>query len=152
MRACVYEDTALSVSYIKETGDKSKAALASELAAEIYGMEILERQVQDNNVNMTRFLCLTNKDEYPEDADKVSLRMVTSHTPGALYNALGIFASFSINVLRLESRPIVGRVFDYCFYLDFAGNLKDPNVQEALRRLEYDCIELDVFGNYKEYR
>lgn len=152
MRACVYEDTALSVSYIKEKGDKSKAALASELAAEIYGMEILERQVQDNNVNMTRFLCLTNKDDYPEYADKVSIRMVTSHTPGALYNALGIFASFGINVLRLESRPIVGRIFDYCFYLDFAGNLKDANVQEALRRLEYDCIELNVFGNYKEYR
>ena len=151
MTPCAYEDTALSVSYIKNAGDKTKAALASELAAEIYGMEILLNQVQDNDVNMTRFLCLTKKEEYPEDADKVSIRMVTAHTPGSLYNALGIFSSLNINVLRLESRPIFGRIFDYCFYLDFAGNLKDPDVQEALRRLEYDCIELNVFGNYREH-
>ena len=144
-----HEDTALSVSYIRDTGDPTKAALASELAAETYGMEILLPNVQDNNVNMTRFLCVTAKDEQPKDANKVSLRMVTAHTPGALFNALGIFASKRINVLKLESRPIFGRVFEYCFYLDFAGNMQDPNVGEALRRLEYDCSELEVFGNYK---
>lgn len=149
MTSCAYEDTALSVGYIKETGDKSKAALASELAAEVYGMEVLIPNVQDSDVNMTRFLCLTVTDDYPDDADKVSIRMVTAHKPGALFNALGIFASLGINVLKLESRPIFGRVFEYCFYLDFAGNMKDPNVKEALRRLEYDCSELDVFGNYK---
>lgn len=144
-----HEDTALSVSYIRDLGDKTKAALASELAAETYGMEILLPNVQDNNVNMTRFLCVTAKEEYPKDADKVSLRMVTSHTPGALFNALGIFASLGINVLKLESRPIFGRVFEYCFYLDFSGSLEDPDVREALRRLEYDTTELNIFGNYK---
>ena len=149
MTSCAYEDTALSVKYIKECGDKCKAALASELAAETYGMEVLLADVQDSNVNMTRFLCVTAKDESPEDADKVSIRMVTAHTPGALFNALGVFASLGINVLKLESRPIFGRVFEYCFYLDFAGNMQDPNVREALRRLEYDCSELEVFGNYK---
>ena len=149
MQPHAHEDTALSVSYIRDTGDKSKAALASELAAETYGMEILIPEVQDSDVNMTRFLCVTAGDEYPEDADKVSIRMVTAHTPGALYNALGIFAALNINVLKLESRPIFGRVFEYCFYLDFAGSLRDPDVQEALRRLKYDCVELDLFGNYK---
>lgn len=149
MTSCAYEDTALSVGYIKENGDKSKAALASELAAEVYGMEVLIPNVQDSDVNMTRFLCLTVTDDYPDDADKVSIRMVTAHKPGALFNALGIFASLGINVLKLESRPIFGRVFEYCFYLDFAGNMNDANVKEALRRLEYDCSELDVFGNYK---
>ena len=144
-----HEDTALSVSYIRDTGDPTKAALASELAAETYGMEILLPNVQDNNVNMTRFLCVTARDEQPKDANKVSLRMVTSHTPGALFSALGIFASKNINVLKLESRPIFGRIFEYCFYLDFAGSLEDPDVVEALRRLEYDCTELNVFGNYK---
>ena len=144
-----HEDTALSVSYIRDAGDRSKAALASELAAETYGMEILLPKIQDNDANMTRFLCVTGRPEYPGDADKVSIRMVTAHTPGALFNALGVFASFRINVLKLESRPIYGRAFDYCFYLDFAGSLKDPDVQEAIRRLRYDCVELDVFGNYK---
>ena len=112
-------------------------------------MEILLPNVQDSDVNMTRFLCVSAKEKYPDDADKVSIRMVTAHTPGALFNALGVFASLGINVLKLESRPIFGRVFEYCFYLDFAGNLNDPNVKEALRRLEYDCSELNVFGNYK---
>ena len=149
MKPHAHEDTALSVSYIRDTGDRSKAALASELAAETYGMEILLPDVQDSNVNMTRFVCISNKEEYPEDADKISIRMVTSHTPGALFNVLGVFASLRINVLKLESRPIFGRVFEYCFYLDFAGNLNDPDTQEALRRLRYDCVELNVFGNYK---
>ena len=144
-----HEDTALSVSYIKDTGDKTKAALASSLAAETYGMEILLPRVQDNDTNMTRFLCVSSREEYPADADKVSIRMVTGHTPGALYNALGIFAALDINVLKLESRPIYGRIFEYCFYLDFAGRIGDPDTDEALRRLRYDCAELDVFGNYK---
>lgn len=149
MRSVVYEDTALSVKYIKEEGDMTKAALASDLSAEIYDMEILLRDVQENDANMTRFLCVGNKPDYPKDADKISIRMVTSHTPGALYNALGIFASKNVNVLKLESRPIVGKVFEYCFYLDFAGNMNDPDIREVLRRLDYDCRELDIFGNYK---
>lgn len=149
IKPVVYEDTALSVKYIREKNKAEKAALASEQAAEAYGMKILQRNVQDSDSNMTRFLCVSSKPEYPDDADKVSIRMVTPHTPGSLYNALGIFASKNINVLKLESRPIPGKVFDYCFYLDFAGNFKDPDVVEALRRLEYDCHELDVFGNYK---
>lgn len=149
MKPVVFEDTALSVKYIKELGDRNKAALASELAAEIYDMEILQRNVQDNDSNMTRFLCVSGKEEYSSDADKISIRMVTGHTPGSLYNALGIFAALNINVLKLESRPIVGKLFEYCFYLDFAGNLEDPDVREALRRLRYDCIELDLFGCYK---
>ncbi len=72
-----------------------------------------------------------------------------NHVPGALYNALGIFASKNINVTKLESRPIVGKVFEYCFYIDFSGSLHDPDVVEALRRLEYDALELKVFGCYK---
>ena len=149
MKSAAYEDTALSVGYIKEQGDRTKAALASSLAAELYGMEILMEEVQDNDANMTRFLCVCNHEEYPGNADKISIRMVTGHTPGALYNALGIFASLGINVLKLESRPIMGKAFEYCFYLDFAGSMREPNVKEALRRLEYDCRELNVFGCYK---
>ena len=149
MKPMAFEDTALSVKYIKELGDKTKAALASDLAAEYYGMEILEREVQDVDTNMTRFLVVGNRPEYPADADKISIRMVTAHTPGSLYNALGIFASKGVNVLKLESRPIRGKVFEYCFYLDFAGSLNDPDIREVLRRLEYDCLELNIFGNYR---
>ena len=139
----------MSVEYVKSCGDKSKAAIASSLAAEINDMEILVKGVQNNNSNMTRFLVISNKEDYREDADKVSIFFVTRHTPGALFNVLGVFSSLGINVLKLESRPIVGKVFEYCFYLDFAGNLNDPNVAEAVRRLRYDCLEFIILGNYK---
>ena len=144
-----YEDTALAVEYVKNCGDKSKAAIASELAAEINDMEILEPHVQNSDSNMTRFLVLSSSPDYPENANKVSVYFVTRHTPAALYNALGVFASLGIDVLRLECRPIATKRFEYCHYVDFRGNLNDPDVEEALRRLRYDCRELIVLGNYK---
>ena len=112
-------------------------------------MQILMHDVQDNDANMTRFLVVSNQEEYAADADKISIRIVLRHIPGALYHALGIFASKNVNVLKLESRPIPGKVFEYCFYLDFAGNLCDPDIAEVLRRLKYDCLDLKVFGCYK---
>lgn len=154
VRPIVYEDTALSVKYVKESGDHRKAAIASKLAAEQNGMEILMPKIQDNVHNMTRFLCVTAKNEEVEDADKISIMMVLkhSHDPGALYHTLGIFASKNLNIVKLESRPIFGKVFEYCFYLDFLGNPKDPDVVEVLRRLEYDCQSVKVFGAYKADR
>ena len=149
MKPVVYEDTAMAVRYVKECNDPSKAAIASSLAADIYDMKIIRENVEDNDANMTRFLCVSNKEEYPEDSNKISIMIVLKHVPGALYNALGIFASKNVNVLRLESRPIRGKVFEYCFYLDFEGNLNDPDVNEVLRRLRYDCLDLKVFGAYK---
>ncbi len=149
IKPVVYEDTALSVRYIRNKGDNHKGAIASRLAAKQYEMEILFPRIQDNIHNMTRFLCVSGKDEKVKDADKISIMMVLSHSPGALYHALGIFASKNINVVKLESRPIFGKVFEYCFYLDFTGNPEDPDVIEVLRRLEYDCLALKVFGAYK---
>ena len=149
IKPVVYEDTALSVRYIRDCNDSGKAAIASSLAAEYYGMEVLKEKIQDNQANMTRFMCISARNEEIKDADKVSIMLVLKHEPGALYNALGLFASKRINVLKLESRPIQGKIFEYCFYLDFQGNLHDPDVVEVLRRLEYDSIALKVFGNYK---
>ncbi|MBQ1878714.1 MAG: prephenate dehydratase [Erysipelotrichaceae bacterium] len=149
MKPVVYEDTALSVRYIRELNDPSKAALASLRAAEVWQMKVLLESVQDNTMNMTRFFVVGKHPQEREDNDKISIRMVLSHTPGALYNALGLFASKRINVVKVESRPIIGKVFEYCFYLDFTGNMSDPDVRETLRRLEYDCLDLKILGNYR---
>ena len=149
MKPIVYEDTALAVKHIKESGDVHKAAIASKLAASIYDMEILKENVNDNDVNMTRFLCVGNREDYPDDGNKISIMMVLNHVPGALYHALGVFASKNINVVKLESRPIRGMVFEYCFYLDFTGNLHNPDVREVLRRLEYDCLDVRIIGAYR---
>lgn len=149
IKSVSYSDTAQSVEYVKSCGDKSKAAIAGALAAEIHDMEILEPHVQNSDSNMTRFLIITNRPDYPENADKVSIYFVTRHTPAALYNVLGVFASLGIDVLRLDSRPIVARRFEYCYYVDFRGNLNDPDVEEALRCLKDVCQEFLVLGNYK---
>ena len=149
MKPVVYEDTALSARYIKETSDLHKAAIASDLASDLYDLKILVPDIQDNERNMTRFLVVCNQPDYPIDADKVSIRIVLKHIPGALYHALGIFAAKNINVVKLESRPIVGELFEYFFYIDFAGNQNDEDVKETLRRLNYDRLDLKIFGFYK---
>ena len=143
------ESTASSVLQVLEQRDLTKAALASDYAAKVYGIPVLLGDVQDSILNMTRFLCITNKKDIPDDADKVSIMLILNHKPGALFEALGVFALKGINVLRLESRPIPGKVFEYCFYIDFSGNLNEPDVAEAIRRLRYDSLGLRVLGNYR---
>ena len=98
---------------------------------------------------MTRFLCVTEHNEVNPDADKISLYFSVRHEPGSLYHVLGVLADHNLNMLKLESRPIPGQVFEYCFYLDFTGNLADSNVQEALREIRSRCNECRVLGCYK---
>ncbi len=144
-----YQDTAKSVEYVKQENDPSKAALGSWRAAEYYEMASLQKAVQDSTMNMTRFFVITNKEEEIAGADKISLMLVLRHTPGSLYNALGIISKRGINLLKLESRPRPGKVFEYLFYMDITGSLKQKDVKEMLHELEQRCIECKVFGNYK---
>lgn len=143
-----YQDTAKSVEYIKTENDSSKAALGSWRAREYYQMESLQSSVQDSSMNMTRFLVISHKDEIVTGANKISLMLVLRHTPGALYNTLGIISKRGINVLKLESRPIQGRVFEYLFYMDITGNLQQRDIKEMLHELEARCEDVKVFGNY----
>lgn len=148
IKAMAWQDTAKSVEYVKECNDHSKAALASWRAAEYYEMESLEEHVQDLETNMTRFLVVTNKDIVVKDANKVSMMIVIESRPGSLYNILGILAKKGINITKLESRPIPGKIFEYLFYIDFEGNLKNRFVKEAMHELQLRCSECIVFGNY----
>lgn len=144
-----YQDTAASVELVKKGGDPSVAALASSRAAEYYGMESLLRNVQDSDTNMTRFLCVTAHEEQHPEADKISMMLVLKHEPGALYEALGALAAEQINVMKLESRPIIGHPFQYLFYIDFTGNIADPRVTAAMKALSARCSEARVLGCYK---
>lgn len=145
-----YQDTAKSVEFVKESNDHTLAALGSWRAAEYYDMKILAENVQNTSNNMTRFLVI-QRDEEPasKEADKVSLMCVLKHTPGSLYNALGILAKRGINIVKLESRPIAGHLFDYMFYIDISGNLKNKDVKAAMKELELKCVRFRIFGNYK---
>ena len=115
-------DTAGSVKIIKEKKLLNAAAIASERAAEIYGMQILARDIADNPSNYTRFLVLSHEDAAPTGKDKTSIIFSAKHAPGTLYHALGEFASRNINLTRIESRPTKTTAWEYNFYLDFEGH------------------------------
>ncbi len=151
IKAIPYQDTAKSVEYIKNCNDKSKAAFGSYLAREYYGLESLLEEIQDSEVNMTRFLVITKDIIENKKANKISMVLVLKHRPGALYNLLGILSKSGINILKLESRPIPNKVFEYMFYIDFEGNVSNREMKEVLKEIELHCLESKILGNYEAF-
>ena len=147
----VTADTAGAAREIAELGDKTAAALASSLAAEIYGLEIIEENVEDAGHNTTRFLVLAAA---PEDADPGSGPTITSfvfkvrNVPAALYKALGGFATNGINMTKLESYQLEGSFQATQFYADIEGHPDDRLVRLALEELKFFTRELNVLGIY----
>ncbi len=142
------EDTAGSVRDVVASGDHSRGAIAGRRAAEIYGGAILREHLEDNCENYTRFLLLSESGASAEDADKLSLVFQLDHRPRALYNALEPFARRHLNLMKIESRPVHGRPWQYRFYLDLHASRRDPEVAAALRELESLVVELRILGSY----
>jgi len=142
-------DTAGSVKMIKEKKLKNSAAIASARAAKIYQMKILKKGIETNSKNFTRFFIVSEKDwKNPTGNDKTSIIFATKHKPGALYKALSAFAINNINLTKLESRPIIGKPWQYNFYLDFEGNRKEKIIQKALAILKDNSLFLKILGSY----
>jgi chorismate mutase/prephenate dehydratase len=149
-QALPYADSAMAVKKVKEDGDPSLAAIASEEAGRLYGLKVLRRNIEDQPNNFTRFLVLCRK---PSAVDlripcKTSLIMSTSHEEGSLLKALSLMHEYKINLSKLESRPIPGMPFQYLFYIDFEGNTADARVAEAIQRLRSATTSLKVLGSY----
>ncbi len=141
-------DTAGSVKMIKEKGITDGAAIASTRAAEIYGMQILAREIEDKPNNFTRFFILAKQDSPPSGNDKTSIVFSVKHRPGALYEFLKELASRNINLTKIESRPTRQRPWEYNFYLDFEGHREDKAAREALDNLEKTSLFVKVLGSY----
>jgi chorismate mutase/prephenate dehydratase len=141
-------DTAGSVKMIKEKGLKNAAAIASERAANIYGMHILAKDIADNPENYTRFFVLSLEDSASTGKDKTSIIFSAKHEPGSLYHALGEFAKRNINLTKIESRPTKRTAWEYNFYLDFEGHRTEPKCAEALNALEKYAIFVKILGSY----
>jgi len=141
-------DTAGSVKMIKEQGLTDSAAIASARAAEIYGMKIIAREIEDTPNNFTRFFILARKDSPPSGNDKTSIVFSTKDRPGALHEVLGELSRHSINLSKLESRPTRQKPWQYNFYLDFEGHREDDAAREALQNVEKLSIFLKVLGSY----
>lgn len=141
-------DTAGAAKLLAESREKDAAVIASELAAQRYGLEVLERGVEDWNNNFTRFFVIGRQEPPRTEKSKTSIVFATRHIPGALYQALGEFASRGINLTKLESRPDRKRPWHYVFYLDFEGHWQDLRCKEALANLLGLTSFLKVLGSY----
>lgn len=141
-------DTAGSVKMLKEKGLKNAAAIASEKAAELYGMKILAREIADNPWNFTRFFVLSEKDAPKTGKDKTSIIFSTLHAPGSLFRAIEEFANRNINLTKIESRPTKQKPWEYNFYLDFEGHRTEKNCEDALDALQKKVAFLKVLGSY----
>jgi len=141
-------DTAGSVKIVKERGLMDEAAIANEKAAEIYGMKILARNISNSPDNYTRFVVISKKDAAPSGNDKTSIIFSVKHAPGALYEALGVFAKRGINLTKIESRPTRKKPWEYIFYLDFEGHRIEPRCIDALKELLNKTLFVKVLGSY----
>ena len=148
IKRVVAEDTGGSVREVVRAGDPSRAAIAGRRAAEVYGGTILQSNLEDHRHNYTRFVLLSESASVPKGANKISLVAFLLHQPGALHHALEPLAQRGINLVKIESRPIVGHPFEYCFYLDLMAAPDAPETQAALKALQSHTSDLRVFGSY----
>ena len=141
-------DTAGSVKMIKEKGMTDSAAIASARAAEIYGMQILAKEIEDNPYNYTRFFIIKQEKALPTGNDKTSIVFSVRHQPGALFEFLKIMTEGNLNMTRIESRPTRQKPWDYNMYLDFEGHRDDEDVKKTLEQMKNNAQFLKVLGSY----
>jgi chorismate mutase/prephenate dehydratase len=134
----------------KAAGDRKSAALCGELAATTYGVPIMERDVQDNAANATRFLVLGRKGPPPSGKDRTSLMFGIRDEVGGLHKAIAPFRKHAINMTKIESRPSKRKAWEYFFFVDCDGHVDDPKVAQAIQELGEHCSFLKVLGSYPD--
>ena len=142
-------NTAVAAKFVAESGDSTKAAIASRRAAELYGLQILQSAINENVRNYTRFLIVAAEPRFPEDANKISVRFIIPHREGSLCRILQIFAQAGLNLEKLESRPVPESRWEYSFYADFTGNIRREEMDRGIRELIDAASSFRVLGNYK---
>lgn len=144
------ENTAVAAKMVAEQSDGSIAALCSSDCADVYGLKILEKSVQDSASNYTRFICISKELKIYKGADRISVMTSLSHKPGALNDILSKFAAIGLNLTKIESRPIINSEFEFMFYFDFEGDIYDKEVRNLIAELENGSDKFAFLGSYKE--
>ena len=142
------QNNAFAAKKVSDEQDRSQAAIASELAGKLYGLEVLKKGINKTGDNSTRFIIVTNKKIFRKDAGKISICFEVKHESGALYHALSHFIYNGINMTNIQSRPLQNRNWEYRFFVDFEGCFGDEAVQNALRGLKEETISLKILGTY----
>ncbi len=150
VKVTVCENTAVAARTVAGSGRRDVAAISSENCAELYGLRVLRSGVQNSDHNYTRFICISKGLEIYPGANRISIMFNVPHTPGSLYNFMSRISALGLNILKLESRPIPGRDFEFMFYMDLDASVYSQNVISLLCELD-SAPELFVFlGSYSE--
>ena len=155
LKPVISADTAGSAKFISEKKDKTDSAIASELAAKIYSLEILKSNVEDESGNVTRFFIMGKDSKHPEHKDKkyiTSCIFKLKSIPAALYKALGGFATNGVNLCKLESFSVKNTFDQVNFYIDIEGHIEDSSLQKALEELGFHTQKLDILGVYEAHQ
>lgn len=139
-------NTALAAKKVHDDGDRTQVAVASQRAAQLYGLSVLVPRLNMAENNTTRFVIVSNKQEYEEKANKVSISFSLPHQSGTLYNILAHFIFNDVNMTSIESVPLPGKQWEYCFFVDFEGSLQDNKVKNALRGIMAETENFRILG------
>ena len=150
VKVTVVENTALAAQMVAQSDRRDVAALSSRFCGELYGLNLLEQNVQDQDNNYTRFICISKNPEIYPGADRTSLMMTLPHKPGSLYNVLSKFYALGINLRKLESRPLPDREFEFMFYFDLECSVYAPEMERIFRDLEEESEHFRYLGSYNE--
>ena len=126
------------------------AAIASEIAARMYDLSILERNIQDNRRNITRFLVISKEFPHRTGNDKTSIMFSIKHKPGSLYDVLMPFKRTKINLTKIESRPSKRKAWEYIFFVDMEGHIEEKRIRKAIVELSENCLYLKILGSYPQ--
>ena len=150
VQADTCENTARAAEIVANSDRRDLAALSSRACAELYGLDVIEPDVQDSDNNYTRFVVISRVPQVYPGAERTSLRLTLPHVPGALYRALERFYALDINVVKLESRPIPGHDFRFMFYFDIECPVASDAFARLMDSLDDVCDQLTYYGSYQE--
>lgn len=145
-----FSNTATAAKFVSESEKNNIAAICSESAAKKYGLKIIRKGIQNVTNNTTRFIVISKELVIDEDAEKISLIFSAPHRTGSLYRVLGRFSMTGLNLTKLESRPVANGRFDYYFYVDILGSVRDEQTLDLLCALSDELPEFSFLGNYYE--
>lgn len=145
-----YSNTAAAARYVAESSRNDIAVICSEKAAKQYNLKIIRKNIQNSSNNQTRFIVISKKLVIPDDANKISLIFSLAHKTGSLYRVLGRFSMAGLNLTKLESRPIEDGSFNYYFYTDILGNVRDESTLDLICALSDEMPEFEFLGNFNE--
>ena len=150
IKVTVCENTAVASKMVVESGRTDVAAISSENCRDLYGMTLISDDVQNKDNNYTRFICISKELEIYPGADKTSFVLTLPHRPGSLYHILARFYALGINVIKLESRPMQNKDFEFMFYFDMAASVYEDAFYEILEQLSDECEYFNYLGSYSE--